>query len=98
LMLEWITKVYQPWCHTKTGPTMLILDDFAGNMISVVRDAVVDCGGFVKFIPVGYTWKLQVFDIGVNKPFNDYICDKHHWLFFDHGCFTKPQREDVAKG
>jgi DDE superfamily endonuclease len=97
LMVEWLTKVYRPWCLTKTGPTMLILDEFAGHMTSVVRDAVVDCGGFVEFIPGGYTWKLQVMDVGVNKPFKDRIRDKYDQWFFNQGCTNKPQREDVAK-
>jgi DDE superfamily endonuclease len=58
LMVKWLTKVYHPWCLTMIGPTMLILNEFAGRAMSVVQDVAVDCGGFVEFIPGGYTWKL----------------------------------------
>jgi hypothetical protein len=54
---------------------MLIVDEFSGQLTTEFRDAVVDCGGFLEFIPAGYTWKLQTMHVGVNKPFKDQIRD-----------------------
>jgi hypothetical protein len=47
LMVEWIEKIYRPWSPTKSGPTMLILDEFSGHQTKEVQDALVDCGVFV---------------------------------------------------
>jgi DDE superfamily endonuclease len=79
LMVNWITKIYKPWCKTKTGLTMLILNAFSRHQISAVRDAVVDCGdGLLEFIHAGYTWKLKVMYVGINKLFKDCIWDEYN--------------------
>ena len=52
---------------------MVILDEFIGHMTTEAQAAMVDCGVFMELILGGYTWKLQVSDVGVNKPF------KHHF-------------------
>ena len=96
LIVDWIYKVYAPWAATKDGPTMLILDEFSGHMTGEVRDAVVDCGGFLEFIPGGYTWRLQVMDVGVNKTFKDSIRDAHDQWAYEAGYNAKPQRCNVA--
>jgi hypothetical protein len=44
LMVDWVRKVYQPWCLTRCGPTILIVHEFSGHMTKEFRDAVVDCG------------------------------------------------------
>jgi hypothetical protein len=97
LMVDWVEKVYRPWCRTKTGPTILILDEFTGHQTKEVRDAVVDCGGFVEYIPGGYTWKLQVMDVGLNKPFKDRIRDEYDRWFFANECQGKPHRDNIAR-
>jgi hypothetical protein len=51
LMVNWVDMVYQPWCNSKTGPTILILDEFTGHQTKELRDEVVDCGVFVEYIP-----------------------------------------------
>jgi hypothetical protein len=57
---------------------------------------VVDCCGFVEYISGGYTWKLQVIDVGINKPFKDRICDEYNWWFFENKCQGKPHRDNIA--
>jgi DDE superfamily endonuclease len=99
LILDWIEKVYRPWCSTKQGPTILILDEFSSHMTTAMKQAVVDCGGFLEFIPASYTWKLQVMDVGINKPFKDYVRDCYDRWFgtVEYNYKTKPRREDVAQ-
>jgi hypothetical protein len=97
LVVDWVSKVIRPWTESKDGPCMIILDEFTGHMTADVRDAIVDCGAFVEYVPGGYTWRLQVMDVGVNKPFKDYIRDEYDRWFFGQPMNAKPQREDVAK-
>ena len=80
-MLEWIKYVWKPWTDMKNRPTMLILDEFCGHMTAEVRDAIKKCSTHLEFIPGGYTSKLQVMDVGFNKPFKDNF--RH---LFDHYC------------
>jgi DDE superfamily endonuclease len=97
LVVDWVEKVIRPWTESKDGPCMIILDEFTGHMTCEVRDAIVDCGAFVEYVPGGYTWRLQVMDVGVNKPFKDYIRDEFDRWFFGRAINAKPQREDVAR-
>ena len=55
------------------------------------------CGTAVDFICGGYTSKLQVLDVGVNKPFKGYVRDAYeNWMVANpHG--TKVKRQDVAQ-
>ena len=69
LILDWVEKCFQPRAEATAGPKMLILEELSGHMTTEVRAAVVSCGVFLEFIPGGYTWRLQVLDVGINKAF-----------------------------
>ena len=72
LMLEWIERVWKPWVvHSglMDNGSLLIMDRFAGHMVESVVDALGSCGTDVEFIVGGYTSKLQVLDVGINRPF-----------------------------
>ena len=97
LMLDWVEKCLRPWTEATVGPKMVILDEFSGHMTTEVRAAMVDCGVFLEFIPGGYTWKLQVLDVGVNKPFKNHIRDSYDTWFGLNNYDIKPQRSDVAQ-
>jgi hypothetical protein len=58
---------------------------------------VVDCVGFLEFIPGGYTWKLQVMGNGINKPFKECFQDEYNQWLFGNGCSGRLLREDVVK-
>jgi transposase-like protein len=94
-MLDWIDQVWKPWTATKTGPTMLILDEFTAHMTHEVRRKIADCGTHLEFVPGGYTSRLQVMDVGLNKPFKDCIRDQYDLWFLTAGD-SKPHRTEVA--
>ena len=96
LMLDWVEKCFRPWAEATAGPKILILDEFSGHMTTEVRAAVVDCGVFLEFIPGGYTWRLQVLDVGINKPFKNHLRDSYDTWFSGNDYDAKPQRSDVA--
>ena len=60
---------------------------------------ISDLGRHVEFVPGGYTPKLQVMDVGINKPFNDRIRDEYDDWFLNESGFTTliPKRYHIAK-
>jgi hypothetical protein len=57
------------------APTMLILDEMSAHMTTDVRNAIAVCDTHLVLIPGGYTSKLQVMDVGFNKPFKNHYRD-----------------------
>ena len=72
-MLRWVEEVWRPFALAKQTPTLLILDEFIAHKTAQVRAAIAECGTHVLYIPPSYTWILQPLDVGVNKPFKDYM-------------------------
>jgi hypothetical protein len=95
-MIDWIAKVWRPWAATKDGKTYLLLDEFAAHMTTAVREALADCDTEVDFVLGGYTSKLQVMDVGLNRPFKDSIRQEFE-AFMVQSESGKPHRRDVAK-
>ena len=58
-------------------------------------NAIQDCGTAVAFICGAYTSKLQVLDIGVNKPFKGLVRDTYEDWMVTHPHGTKVKRQDV---
>jgi hypothetical protein len=103
LMQTWITEVWKPFADSKTGKTLLILDEFRGHMTTAVRNAIADCDTVLVIIPGGCTNKLQVMDVGLNKPFKDRMRDCYHQWFVDQvmideaNNYAKPSRQNISQ-
>ena len=67
------------------------------HLMATSLNAIKDCGTAVDFICGGYTSKLQVLDVGVNKPFKGFVRNAYEdWMVANpHG--TKVKRQDVAQ-
>jgi hypothetical protein len=50
---------------------LLELDQCKVHLMGSVVGALEGCGTEVEFILPGYTGKLQVLDVGINKPFKE---------------------------
>ena len=94
-MLEWIDKVWAPFCAERPI-TMLILDEATCHLTGKVRRKIEGFGTVLEFIPGGYTSKLQVMDVGLNKPFKEKMRDHFDMYQVETNC-TKPSRQDVSK-
>lgn len=93
-MLEWIDKVWRPIAQ-QHGRTMLLLDTFQGHMTTKVTNELSRLNTEVEWIPAGYTGKLQPMDVGINKPFKNYMCETYmDWM--KKNINQKPTREVVA--
>jgi hypothetical protein len=102
VMLEWIEKIWKPFGAKDNNITYLILDECRVHMTTTIREAFENCNTEIEFIPGGFTDKLQVMDVGINKPFKNYIGECFDdWLVGKchedpTGRTPKPTRKDVA--
>ena len=98
IFLQWIEKVWQPFALGKGGePTHLLMDDFTVHKVGRCVDAIKNCGTEVDFVLPGYTSRLQVLDVGVNKPFKDYM--RGYWEDYMVANVDNPkvQRHHIAQ-
>ena len=86
-MLKWIRKVsavtnlvFIPYIASNPGMSHLIIDDFASHKTKAVLNLLRGSRCIVSILPGGSTSKLQVLDVGVNKPFKDHMRSK--WMQF----------------
>lgn len=92
--LEWITKIWKPFCHDKQS-SYLLMDECTVHLMGTCLDAIQDQGTEVDFIVRGYTSKLQACDVGVNKPFKEYVKQSYEEFMITEGG-RKSKRLDVA--
>lgn len=94
-MIKWIRMVWKPFAVGENKIVYLIMDECPSHLTSRVRNAFAECNTEVDYIPGGYTSKLQVLDVGINKPFKNYLAQSFDsWLV--HNANKRAQREDVA--
>lgn len=92
--LEWVHKVWSPFTFRKKS-SYLLMDECTVHLMGSCLHAIQNCGTEIDFIVRGYTSKLQVCDVGVNKPFKDYVKQHYeHFMIVENG--RKAKRIDVA--
>ena len=64
-----IAEVWRPYTVERASKTYLLMDEFSVNLMAPCCNAIKVCGSEVDYILGGCTSKLQVIDVGVNKPF-----------------------------
>ena len=94
-MLDWVERIWKPWAATKKGTTYLLMDEFASHMTAKVKLAIYACDSEIDFIIAGYTSKLQVLDVGLNRPYKDEY-RRQFEQFMVTSNTAKPHRQDVA--
>lgn len=102
IMLEWIAKCWVPYVERKKSEFgddvfLLILDQCRTHMTESVRNAFIACNTIIEFIPGGYTSRLQVLDMGVNKPFKGHLRSQFDDWIVDNETNDKPIRQDVTR-
>jgi DDE superfamily endonuclease len=97
IMLQWIEKVWKPTVQAKNGRlTYLLLDECPVHMTANVIRAFNELITELELIPGGYTAKLQVLDVGINKSFKS-NCRRQfeRWLEV-HADGSKPHRQNAS--
>jgi hypothetical protein len=71
-MAKWVDLVYGPYVAKNTENfSHLIMDDYSAHKVKVVTDKIKNTGSLVSIMPGGSTSRVQVLDVGINKPFKD---------------------------
>jgi hypothetical protein len=102
IMIDWIERVWKPFAVRDTDKLCyLLIDEFPGHMTTAVKEAFDNCKTIIDYIPGGFTDRLQVMDVGINKPFKDFFADRFDsWLNENYTVPTanppKPLRRNVA--
>jgi hypothetical protein len=76
LMLKWIESVWAPYVSTKSSICVLLLDACSAHFAPSVSSKFAELGTLVIPLPPGETSKVQVLDVGVNKPFKDLTTER----------------------
>ena len=103
VMAEWINRVFVPWTmFLQIDQSVLIMDDFSAHWVSEIDNLLFNNNVRTVRIPKGYTGKLQVMDVGINKPFKDYVQDEtDDWMVNNFNeiteAFPSPSRQDISR-
>jgi DDE superfamily endonuclease len=64
-----ILEIWAPFALKKNNPTDLLMDEYSVHLMLSCCNQIKACGVEINFVTAGYTSKLEVMDLGVNKPF-----------------------------
>lgn len=102
-MLEWVEHVLKPYVATapKDVVPILLLDQYKCHLMASVVNKIEDLGVQVEHIPAGVTGLCQPVDVGVNKPFKNYILRQWEEYMIEKGLRTviasPPDRLEFAQ-
>jgi DDE superfamily endonuclease len=91
----WIAEVWKPFTVQRADKTYLFMDEFSVHLMTTCCNAIKDCGSEVDYILGGYTSKLQVMDVGVNKPFKGYMREAYENFIIGNPENRKVRREGI---
>jgi hypothetical protein len=77
-MLKWVNLCLKPYVAQNPGVSHVIIDDYTSHKVPDVLKAIRSLSCIVSILPGGSTSRIQPLDVGVNKPFKDYL--KKYWV------------------
>ena len=88
-MIEWVQDVLLPYLDAEGRGSeewpLLILDPATAHRAEGLLDLLKELRIAVAMMPSSTTWKFQMIDVVVGKPFKDALCDKWaDWML--EGC------------
>ena len=90
MMGFWIEKIWKE--YSRFEESYLLLDEYEVHKMGWVLRTFADLNTEVDFVLAGRTSELQVLDVGINKPFKDYVKRK-----YDDFIINKQPRERVTR-
>ena len=63
-------------CQGRVG-SYILMDEFKVHMMGVCVRELGNLGTAIDYVPGGYTSKLQMLDVGVMKPFKDFMTQEY---------------------
>jgi DDE superfamily endonuclease len=96
VMVEWINSIWKVYGAKEDEKTLILLDDFSVHLTEKVKQGFTDCTTAVEYISPGYTSKLQLCNVGINKPFKDRLQREYDIWLTNHNADSRPKRQDIA--
>ena len=81
----------------RADKTYLLMDDFLIHLMTSCCNAINKYGSEVDCILGGYTSRLQVMDVRVNKPFKGNVTEAYENFMIGNPENRKVKREDIAQ-
>ena len=94
---HWIAEVWRPFTAERADKTYLLMDEFSVHLVTSCCNAIKECGSEVDYILGGYTSRLQVMDVGVNKPFKGYVREAYENFMIGNPENRKVKRKDIVQ-
>lgn len=95
-MFFWIAEVQKPIADFLEGSKILILDEAQAHLTRKVHIQIAFTHTELEVIRGGYTLKLQVMDVGLNKPFKHRIWGNVEFFMMENDHSAKPCQFDVS--
>jgi hypothetical protein len=75
-MLDWIRLVWAPFARSKAPlPLLLMLDQHPVHKMAEISAALSALNTILVLLPAGETSRVQVLDVGINRPFKAHMED-----------------------
>jgi hypothetical protein len=79
-----------------------MMDNFGAHLPKSVRKALAELCALQVMLPSNMTSRVQVLDVGLNKPFKDRLQDQYDEFLLDHietsdNCRIKITREIISE-
>ena len=81
----------------RADKTYLLMDEFSVHLVTSCCNAIKECGSEVDYILRGCTSRLQVMDVGVNKPFKGYVREAYDNFMIGNPENRKVKRKVIAQ-
>ena len=94
---HWIAEVWRPFTVERADKTYLLVDEFSDHLMTTCCNIFKECGLEVGYILGHYTSKLQVMDVGVNKPFKGYVREAYENFMIGNPENRKVRREEIVQ-
>lgn len=73
VMAVWVDQCLKDYLKDISSPTLLMMDNFSAHQTSATRNLISNLGTSMLMPPPNMTSKVQILDVGINKPFKDYM-------------------------
>lgn len=73
LMLQWVDMIWDPFTKQKNRRCILLLDAAYAHHTQAVKEKFASMGTILISLPPGETSKVQVLDVGINRPFKEKV-------------------------
>ncbi len=86
IMKIWIEHCFKLYVNTAGVKqlSLLMMDNFSPHQLKSVRDQLAENICILSLLPANMTSKLQILDVGINKPFKDYMKAQYTQFLIDY--------------